>query len=89
MTPEYAIDILKNLMILAGTIAAPVLLTGMAIGLCISVFQTVTSIQEQTLTFVPKTIGVCAILILLLPWMVRSLIEFTIILFQQMPQMVN
>ena len=89
MTPEYAIDILKNLMILAGSIAAPVLLTGMFIGLCISVFQTVTSIQEQTLTFVPKTIGVCCILILLLPWMVRSLIEFTIMLFQQMPQMVG
>lgn len=87
MTPEFAIDLLKNLMWQATIIAAPVLITGMCIGLCVSLFQTVTSIQEQTLTFVPKALGVCAVLAVALPWMIRTLVEFTIVIIQQMPQM--
>lgn len=86
MTPEFAIDLLKNLMWQATVIAAPVLLTGMCIGLCVSLFQTVTSIQEQTLTFVPKALGVCAVLAVALPWMIRTLVEFTVVVIQYMPQ---
>ena len=70
-------------------LAAPVLLTAMAIGLAVSLFQTVTSIHEQTLTFVPKALAVVGILLLLLPWVVRSLIEFTTAVIQKIPQMVQ
>ena len=87
MTPEFAIDLLKNLMWHACIIAAPVLLTGMLIGLSVSLFQTVTSIQEQTLTFVPKALGVCAVLAIAMPWILRQLIEFTVTMIQLMPQM--
>jgi len=70
-------------------LAAPMLLVGMVIGLGISLFQAVTTINEQTLTFVPKALGVIVLLLIMLPWMVRSLIEFTVAVIQKMPQMVN
>ena len=56
--------------------AAPVLLISMAVGLIISIFQTVTSIQEQTLTFVPKIVCVFLSLVLFGNWMMTSLVEF-------------
>lgn len=89
MNPEFATDLLKNLMFEAVTLAAPILLTALVIGLAISLFQSVTSIQEQTLTFVPKALGIVALLIVLMPWMLRSLIEFTTAVIQKIPQMVQ
>jgi flagellar biosynthetic protein FliQ len=61
----------------------------MVIGLAVSLFQAVTSINEQTLTFVPKALGVLGVLLLLLPWVVRSLVEFTTAVIEKMPQMVH
>jgi flagellar biosynthetic protein FliQ len=87
MNPEFAAEILKNLMFQAVTLAAPILVTGMIIGLMISLFQSVTSIQEQTLTFVPKALGIVGLLVLLMPWMLRTIIEFTTAVIQKMPQM--
>ena len=80
---------LKGLMFQAVTMAAPVLLTGLVIGLMISLFQSVTSIQEHTLTFVPKALGIVGLLVLLMPWMLRSMIEFTTAVIEKMPQMVQ
>ena len=71
------------------TIAAPVLITAMVVGLAISLFQAVTSIHEQTLAFVPKALGVIGILLLLLPWIVRSLIDFTTGVIMKMPQVAH
>lgn len=70
-------------------IAAPVLLVAMVVGLAISLFQAVTTIHEQTLAFVPKALAVVGVLLLLLPWIVRSLVEFTTAVIQKMPQMVQ
>jgi flagellar biosynthetic protein FliQ len=89
MNPEFAAELLKNLMFQAVTLAAPILLTGLVIGLVISLFQSVTSIQEQTLTFVPKALGIVGLLVLLLPWMLRSLVEFATAVIQKIPQMVQ
>jgi flagellar biosynthetic protein FliQ len=89
MNPEFATDLLKNLMFEAVTLAAPILLTALVIGLGISLFQSVTSIQEQTLTFVPKALGIVGLLILLMPWMLRSLVEFTTAVIEKIPQMVQ
>ena len=77
------------MMFQAVTLAAPILLTVLVIGLAVSLFQAVTSIQEQTLTFVPKVIGVVALLVVLLPWMLRSMIEFTRAIIERIPSMVN
>ena len=61
----------------------------MVVGLAISLFQSVTSIQEQTLTFVPKALAHRGPSVVLLPWILRSLIEFTTAVIQKMPQMVQ
>jgi flagellar biosynthetic protein FliQ len=89
MNPEFATELLKTLMYEAVTLAAPILTTALVIGLSISLFQSVTSIQEQTLTFVPKALGIVALLVVLLPWLLRSLIEFTTAVIQKIPQMVQ
>jgi flagellar biosynthesis protein FliQ len=89
MNAEFAIELLKNMIYQSLTIAAPILITAMVIGLAISLFQAVTTIHEQTLTFVPKALGVIGILLLLMPWIVRSLVEFTTSVIQKMPQMVQ
>jgi flagellar biosynthetic protein FliQ len=89
MNPAYATDLLKMLMTSAVTLAAPILLTAMVIGLAVSLFQSVTSIQEQTLTFVPKVLAIVALLILLMPWMLRTLVEFASVMISKMPQMVQ
>ena len=89
MNPEFAIEMLKATMFQALSLAAPVLLTAMIIGLLVSLFQAVTSIDEQTLAFVPKALGIVALLVILLPWMMRSAIEFTTVVIEKMPQMVK
>jgi len=89
MDAGFATELLKTMVFQAITLAAPFLLTGMVIGLAVSLFQAVTSIHEQTLTFVPKALGVVGVLLLLLPWVVRTLMEFTIVVIQKMPQMAH
>ena len=89
MNPEFAIELLKTMIFQALTIAAPILLTAMIIGLAISLFQAVTTIHEQTLAFVPKALGVIAVLLILLPWIVRSLVDFTTAVIMKMPQVAH
>ena len=89
MNPEFAAELLKTMIFQALSLAAPFLLTAMVIGLAISLFQAVTTIHEQTLTFVPKALGVIALLVVLLPWMLRTVMEFTTAVIQKIPQMVQ
>jgi flagellar biosynthetic protein FliQ len=89
MNPEFAIELLKMMIYQALTLAAPFLLTAMFVGLSISLFQAVTSIHEQTLVFVPKALGIACVLLLMLPWMIRSLVEFTTAVIEKIPQMVQ
>jgi flagellar biosynthetic protein FliQ len=89
MTPEFAVELLKATMFQAVTLAAPVLLVAVIIGLGISLFQAVTTIHEQTLTFVPKALAMVLLLVLLLPWMLRSLIQFTTLVIEKIPEMVK
>src|SRR5262249_31590338 len=89
MNPEFAVELVKNLMFQAVALAAPVLITAMVVGLAVSLFQAVTTIHEQTRSFVPKALAVVGILVLLLPWILRSLIEFTTAVIEKLPQMVS
>jgi flagellar biosynthetic protein FliQ len=70
-------------------LAAPVLGAALIVGLVVAIFQATTSIQEQTLTFVPKIMAILAILALLGGWMFASLREYTVNLFNLIPQMVR
>ena len=73
MNAAVAADLLKTLILEAVTLATPILVTAMAIGLAISLFQSVTSIQEQTLSFVPKLLACCLCLWIMAPWMLQQL----------------
>lgn len=77
MTVDAVVDIANNALYLIIKVSLPILLVSLIIGLVISIFQTVTSIQEQTLTFVPKIIGVFLGLMLLGGWMMQNMVEFT------------
>jgi flagellar biosynthetic protein FliQ len=70
-------------------LAAPVLLVALVVGLIVAIFQATTSIQEQTLTFVPKIMAILGVLALLGGWMFASLRDYTINLFELIPQMVR
>ena len=87
MSPDYTVEILKGLMTHVLMIAGPLLLPGLCVGLTVSLFQAVTSLQEQTLTFVPKALAVSALLFLIMPWMVRTVMDYTVEIIEKMPAM--
>jgi flagellar biosynthetic protein FliQ len=76
-------------MMIAVKLGAPVLLTALVIGFAVSIFQSVTQIQEQTLSFVPKALGVGVALLLSGNWMLHELISFTTGLYGQIPQLIG
>ncbi len=78
MNPDLAIDIFKSTVMFALYIVAPFLGVTLVVGLIASLVQSVTSMQEQTLTFVPKLIALAGLMLVLTPWLLRSLSEFTI-----------
>ena len=70
-------------------LALPALLTGMFIGLAVSIFQATTQINEQTLSFIPKILGVVLVIILTMPWMLNEMIDFTTNVFNMIPDFVQ
>lgn len=82
MTQEMIIDIFTQTLVIIIKVSAPMLLISLVVGLIISIFQTVTSIQEQTLTFVPKLLAIFLTLMLVGNWILTNLKEFIIELFQ-------
>ena len=87
MTIDQSIDVVKNLMMLCLKVALPFLLSEMIIGLFVSFFQAITSLQEQTLTFVPKALGVVVVVFVLFPWVTNIMLDYTTEIFNQMSQM--
>ncbi|MEO2076758.1 MAG: flagellar biosynthesis protein FliQ [Bacillus sp. (in: firmicutes)] len=77
MTPEMVMEISKQSIYTTALVAAPILGIALVVGLIISIFQSVTQIQEQTLVFVPKMIAVFLGLLIMGPWMLRQLVSFT------------
>lgn len=85
MTYTLVTELARNAIFVAMLLAAPLLIVALVIGLLVSVFQTVTQIQEQTLSFVPKLLGVAATFLVGLPWMLQLLVEYTQKLFRSLP----
>ncbi len=85
MNPEIAIDLFKTTVMFALYIVAPFLITLMVVGLVSSLIQSVTSLQEPTLTFAPKLIALAGLALLLTPWLLRSLTEFALSVINRMP----
>ncbi len=76
MTLDQSVDVVRETLALMLVISAPLLIGGLLIGLIISLFQAVTQIQEQTLSFVPKIVVMVILAIILAPWMGRLVMEF-------------
>ncbi len=81
MTEELVVEILTEVFFTVFTILTPVLGVALVVGIAISVFQAATSIQEMTLTFVPKILFTAATIIFLIPWMIGKMINITLKLF--------
>lgn len=84
MNPDLAIDLFKTTVVFALYLVSPFLIAMLVIGLVASLVQSVTSIQEQTLTFVPKVVAVAGLALLLAPWLLRSLSEFALTIITRM-----
>ncbi|MDQ6611122.1 MAG: flagellar biosynthesis protein FliQ [Gemmatimonadota bacterium] len=89
MSHQLVIDLCRNAIITALMIAAPMLLVALGIGLLVSVIQSVTQIQEQTLTFVPKLVFVGVAFIVGLPWLMQVMARYTTELFNSIPSVVG
>jgi flagellar biosynthetic protein FliQ len=87
MNPEFAVELLKTVIFEAILVSVPFLGAAMLVGMVISLFQAVTSINEQTLSFVPKALCVLGVLLLLLPWLIRQLVGSTAGIIEKIPQM--
>jgi flagellar biosynthesis protein FliQ len=85
MSHALVTDLARDAMMVAMLVGAPLLLVALIIGLLISILQTVTQIQEQTLSFVPKLLGVGATLLVALPWMLQLLVEYTARILRSLP----
>jgi flagellar biosynthetic protein FliQ len=82
-------DLARNALMVALLVAAPMLLVAIAVGLIVSVFQTVTQIQEQTLSFVPKLVAVAVVFLVALPWMMQLMVQYTTQLLRSLPSLVS
>ncbi len=82
-------DLARNAMMVAMLVAAPMLIVALLVGLVVSILQTVTQIQEQTLSFVPKLVAVALTFLVALPWMLQLLVEYTGNLFRSLPGLVS
>lgn len=89
MTPETILTLGQRALELAILVSAPLLLTGLAVGVLISLFQAATQINEMTLTFVPKLLAIAAVLLLTGQWMLGLLIDFTQTLFKDIPNLIG
>jgi flagellar biosynthesis protein FliQ len=79
---DATLDLVKQALIVMMKIAFPILASGVVIGLVISIFQSVTSIQEQTLALVPKIFVMTAVTVAMLPWIVNRLAEYAVEMFR-------
>lgn len=89
MDSSLFLTVIQDILILVIQLSAPILVVAVAVGLVISIFQSVTQIQEQTLTFVPKIIACVLVLILTLPWMLNIFISRVNDLFNKIPLMLQ
>lgn len=89
MNQDTVVNLASQAMSLALKVAGPMLLVGLVLGLLVSIFQAVTQIQEQSLTLIPKIIGIAVVVVLLGPWMLDQLVSYTANLYTAIPTMVG
>lgn len=89
MTPEHVLALGQGALFMTLLVSAPLLLIALAIGLLISVFQAATQINEMTLSFIPKLVGVFVAMIVAGPWMLSTMVDYARQLFSNIPAMLG
>jgi len=89
MTPETVMTIAQRALEMTLLLAAPLLLVALLIGLLVGVFQAATQINEMTLSFIPKLLGIATALVVAGPWMLKELISYTQTLIESIPSLVG
>jgi flagellar biosynthetic protein FliQ len=89
MTPESVMSMGRQAMEVTLMVAAPMLLVALIIGLIVSIFQAATQINEQTLSFIPKLVGIFAALVIAGPWMLSVMLDYMRQLFSGIPGMIG
>lgn len=85
MDPDMALDIGRDVLIMALLVSAPMLCVGLIVGVFISIIQAVTQVQEMTLTFVPKIVAMVIAAMFFMPWIMGKLMAFTVEMLGPMP----
>lgn len=89
MSGDVVVQLGQQALMVVLLVAAPMLGLGLLVGLCVSVFQATTSIQEQTLAFIPKIIAVFVAILIFGPWMLRILVEYVMNILVNLPQYIG
>jgi flagellar biosynthetic protein FliQ len=89
MTGDYITGFLYEAIKVSILLSAPMLLAGLVVGLLVSIFQAATSINEMTLTFIPKMLAVAGALVFFFPWMMQTMVAFTEQMFISMNQFIR
>jgi flagellar biosynthesis protein FliQ len=89
MNQDTVVNLATQAMTLAMEIAGPMLLVGLVVGLVVSLFQAVTQIQEQSLSFIPKIVGLAVLIVILGPWMLGQLVTYATNLYSSIPQLIS
>jgi flagellar biosynthetic protein FliQ len=89
MTPEVVITLGRQAVEVALMLSGPMLLTGLCIGLLVSIFQAATQINEATLSFIPKLVGTFLVLVLAGPWMLQMFVDYFRQLYERIPLLIG
>ena len=87
MSPEAVMTMMQGAMEMMLKLSGPILGAGLLVGVLVGIFQAVTQIQEMTLTFVPKILVTVFVLMFAFPWMLQSMMDFTVELFARLPEL--
>ena len=89
MTPEFVINLVQGALFMLIVVSAPIMAVALLVGLLVSVLQAATQINEMTLTFIPKLLAMFVVLVVAGPWMINTLMDYTIRLFTSIPNAVG
>ena len=89
MTPELVMNLGRQAVEMTLILAGPLLLSALAVGLIVSIFQAATQINEQTLSFIPKLVGMFIVLLLAGPWMLQLFVDYIRQLFEKIPLLIG
>jgi len=89
MSVEFVTGFFLEAIKITVLLSAPVLLSGLLVGILVSIFQAATSINEMTMTFIPKMLAVAIALVLFFPWMMQTMVEFTENLLKNLPAFIG